>query len=110
MPLTIDSILTDDLIEVIERDDEMGYFVIRLGSLQPGIIIHLGRYRSRDTTKYTASHVIHTPMQIDAYRTSIPFAESWEAALYKAVTGLTSFYRSAVGAGHTPNDSWLEES
>ena len=107
MPFTIDDILSDPLVTVIERDDEMGNFALKIGSLQTVIFISLGRARTSQTTKFNLSHAIHTTVQIGAYRTSIPFADYWEYALQKAVSGLTSYYKQAVTAGHTPNEDWL---
>jgi hypothetical protein len=53
------------------------------------------------------SHVIHTPLQMDAYRTSLPFSDHWVSALHEAVSGLTMYYEQAVAAGHEPHESWL---
>jgi hypothetical protein len=108
MPVTIDEILRDDLIEVVDRDDELGSYAIKLGSLQTVVSIELGRFRSSDQTKYNVSHAIKTPTQIGAYRTSRPLADSWELALSRAISGLTMYYREATRAGHEPSEDWLE--
>jgi hypothetical protein len=108
MPLAIDEVISDDLIEVVERNDEEGHYAIRLASFKTVIFIDLGRYRNSERTKYRVSHVIHTPMQLDGYRTSTPFADTWEDAFHKAIRGLTSFYQLAVARGHVPSEAWLE--
>ena len=108
MPFTIDDTLNDSLITVVDRHDEMGSFAIRIGVLQTDIFIELGRFQTSETTKFRVSHAIHTPVQLDAYRTSCPFSDYWAYALHQAVTGLTEYYKQAVAAGHTPSEAWLE--
>jgi hypothetical protein len=109
MPYTIDGVLSDPLLTIEDRHDEMGSFAIRIGALQTVVFIELGRFRTQETTKFHVSHAIHTPLQIGAYQTSTPFADDWEYALHRAVTGLLSYYRQAIAAGHTPNEDWLEK-
>jgi len=108
MAYTLDGILSDPLITVVDRHDEMGSFAIQVGSLQTVIYIELGRFRTGKNTKFRLSHVIKTPEQLDAYRTSKPFADDWEYALHQAITGITMYYEMAVKKGHTPIESWLE--
>ena len=107
MPWTIDKALDDPDIEVVDRHDEMGSYAIKVGSLSPVITIELGRFMNSDTTKFIVSHAIHTPEQAGPYRTSKPFDDYPAYALHRAVDGITSYYRSAVKAGHKPKDSWL---
>ncbi len=107
MAYTIDGVLGDPLLTVEERHDQMGSFAIKIGALQTVVLIELGRFRTQDTTKFHVSHAIHTPLQIDPYRTSNPFADYWEYALHRAVDGLLSYYKQAVSAGHAPSESWL---
>ncbi len=108
MAYTIDGILADPLITVVDRHDEMGSFAIQVGVLETVIYIELGRFRTSDITKFHLSHAINTPEQLDAYRTSRPFADYWEYALHQAVTAITMHYEIAVKKGHVPAESWLE--
>lgn len=107
MPHTIDDALSDPLVTVVERDDEIGWYTIRLGDLKTNVSIDLGRLQTSDRTKFRTSHVIHTPLQNDAYRTSLPFADYWAYALHRAISGLTDYYNQAVAKGHTPSENWL---
>lgn len=109
MPYTIDDILSDPLITVEDRYDDMGNFAIRIGALTTDVFIELGRFRTGATTKFRVSHSIHTPEQDAPYRTSLPIADYWEAALNRAVDGLLFYYRMAVRSGHLPQESWLVE-
>ena len=102
-----DSVLDNDLVEVVERDNAKGYFCIRIGTLDTPVMIHLGRYMTTDETKYFVSHAIKTPLQGSPYRTSQAFDDTPAGALRKAVFGLTNYYRRAVGEGHEPNEDWL---
>lgn len=107
MARSIDEILAHPLITVEDRHDEMGSFAIKLGSLQTMVFIELGRFRHGQTTKFHQSHVIHTPVQADPYRTSRAFSDSWEDALEDVLRTLTSYYEEAVRKGHKPQESWL---
>ena len=107
MPYTFDNVLDHDLITVLERDDCLGNFVIRLGDLETPITIKFCRLISSEETIFEVSHAIHTPVQIDAYWTSRPSANSPAYALHRAVNGLTSYYQDAVNAGHEPCEDWL---
>ena len=109
MSYKIDEILANPLLTVEERDDERGSFAVRIGRLTAVISIELGRFHTTETTKYRISHAIHTPKQLGPYRTSRPSADSWEAALQKAVNGLTSYYKEAVDSGCQPHETWLVE-
>ena len=95
MPYTFDNVLDQDLITVLERDDDLGRFVIQLGGLKTPITIRLCRLMSSEETTFEVSHVIHTPTQADA--------------LNNAVFGLTSCYRGAVNTGYRPCEDWLVE-
>lgn len=103
------SALQDDLVTVVEQNDEMGHFCIRIGKLKTLVTIELGRFMTSDKTKYSVSHAIKTPTQIDPYHTSLPFAATPVGALNRAVTGLTMYYQQAVDAGHEPKEDWLVE-
>jgi hypothetical protein len=60
-----------------------------------------------DETKVTVTHAIHTPVQAGPYRTSRPYWDDPAYALEMTINGFTRYYEDAVGAGHTPNPSWL---
>lgn len=109
MPHTFDSVLSNDLIEVIDRNDEMGSFAIKLGSLETPIFIELGRFMTTDTVKFDVSHAIKTPLQLSAYQTGRTFEDDAGSALYRAIKGLTQYYREAVAKGLEPDESWLVE-
>lgn len=107
MAYTFDDVLDDDLVTVVERDDEMGEFVVRIGGLETPVTIMLERLKNNERTNFQLSHVINTPEQAGPYRTSLPFGDRPEYALKKAITGLTMYYRQAVEKGHEPSEDWL---
>ena len=77
------------LVEVIERNDELGVFVVRIGSLEMSVTIELGRFMNSERTKFALSYVIKTPLQARPYRTSRPFDDDPGYALHRAIDGLT---------------------
>ena len=91
--------LSDDLIEVVNRDDDRGVYNVRIGVLSPIVTIVLTQDGG-----FWMSHGIKTPEQATPYRTSRPLGDN---ALYGAVTALTHFYSLAVREGHKPEDAWL---
>ena len=107
MPWNFDKALSNPLVTVEDRIDEWGSFAIRIGSLKTLISIELGRHMDSDETKVIVSHAIHTPVQMDPYRTSRPYWDDPQYALEQTVRGLTDYYQQAVKAGHTPAESWL---
>lgn len=96
--------LDNGLVEVIERNDEMGVFVVQIGSLETPVTIELGRFMNSERTKFTLSHVIKTPLQAGPYRTSLPFGDDPGYALHRAIDGLASWYKQAVKEGHEPSE------
>ena len=104
---TFDEVLDNELVDVIDRNDEMGEFVVRIGSLATPVTIELGRFMNSERTKFTLSHVIQTPLQAGPYRTSRPFDDDPGYALHRAIEGLTSWYEQAVAKGHEPSEDWL---
>lgn len=107
MAYKFDEVLDDELVTVVERNDEMGEFVVRIGDLETLVSIELGRFMTSERTKFRLSHVIQTPMLAGPYRTSLPFGDDPGYALHKAIDGLTSYYREAVDQGHEPSEDWL---
>ncbi len=107
MEYIFDEVLDNELVHVIERSDEMGVFVIRVGSLETPVTIELGRFMNSERTKFTLSHVIKTPLQAEPYRTSLTFSDDPVHALCRAIDGLTSWYKEAVRKEHEPSEDWL---
>lgn len=107
MTYTFDDALDDELVTVFERNDEMGAFLVRIGTLETLVTITLGRYMTSEHTRFELSHAIKTPLQGAPYRTSLPFDDSPGHALHRAVDGLTRWYRDAVENGHQPSEDWL---
>lgn len=83
MSSRLDDVLENELITVVERNDGMGNYTIRLGELETMISIDLGRTPDGRFVKFSVSHAIHTPTQLGPY------------------------YREAVSKSHKPNESWL---
>ena len=108
MRFTFDDALDDDLITVVDRNDEMGSYAVKVGTLDTVVFIELGRFMTTNHTKFTVSHAIHTPENAAApYQTSLPFDDTPAGALHRAISGLTDFYRLAVQNGHKPTAKWL---
>jgi hypothetical protein len=107
MPWTIDSALEDDLVTVVERDDDEGEFILRIGDLNTIVTISLRRFMNDDRTRFIVSHAIHTPSQAGPYKTSVQVADDPAYALHRAVSGLTDYFREAIKAGHKPAETWL---
>lgn len=107
MAWSIDKALEDDLITVLDRNDDIGSYSIRVGSLQTMVHIDLGRLLTSNHVKFQVSHAIHTPTQAGPYRSSRFIEDDAAYALHRAIDGLTSYYRDAVKAGHEPQESWL---
>jgi hypothetical protein len=56
---------------------------------------------------FELSHYIHTPTQAGPYTTSRPWDTTESGALRRAVDCLLSYYKEAIQAGHSPDESWL---
>jgi hypothetical protein len=103
---TVDSVLVDDCISLVQRRDAEGAYLIRVGTLRTVVTIRLRRtWGSRIADRQ--SHAIRTPRQPCPNWSCAPEAESPAEALYKAISGLTIHYRKAVGEGHLPAEEWL---
>lgn len=93
--------------EPVELVDCRGLtFSFRLGRLSTLITLRLTHLEGGDVG-YALSHAIKTPLQAGPYRTSRSYDDSFPAAVRKAVRGLSSYYASAVEAGHEPAEEWL---
>lgn len=107
MKWSIDSALEDDLVDVVERDDNKAIYVVRFGPLTTTVTITLELDRLNQTTYFTQSHGIKTPVQGEPYWTSFPGGDSPGNALHKAIWGFTMNFRTAVELGHTPSEDWF---
>ena len=108
MAWTIDSALDDDLINDLIRYDKIGTYEFRIGDLDTIVTVEVSRLPAREEAVYRRSHDIHTPVQAGPYHQSRPYWDSVPYALHQAIDSLTSYYRDAVKAGHTPNENWLK--
>lgn len=107
MPYTLENVLRDDTITVIERDDDRGLYKFRLGELTPVVTIILYRSLISEETRYERSHAIKTPLQAGPYHQSRLFWDDPAYALHQAIDSITQHYKDAVSEGYTPLDSWL---
>lgn len=101
MTSVFDEALKSEYVTVVERFDDCGEFIIRLGNLATLIKIRLGR-------GYLLSHVIKNPLQADAYFPDNRHTVSRPQQLEEALSALTAYYVSAVKAGKIPTEDWLE--
>ena len=105
---TFADVLEGDLVTPVGSDVAARTFRIRIGSLATVITIRVGKRRGpHGRYEYTASHAIRTPEQLGPYLSSVPFGDTPEEALAKAIDDLTIFYSAGVEAGHEPAESWL---
>jgi hypothetical protein len=107
MAWTVDSALDDDLVEVVDRNDAGGEYVVQIGTLTTLVTISLRRLLNSDDVEFIVSHAIKTPVQAGPYWTSRPFDDDPAYALHRAINGITSYYRQAIQAGHHPREEWL---
>jgi hypothetical protein len=110
MAYTIDEVLNNPLVTIVERNDADRIYRIRLGELNQVITIRLKKSVIITGIEYSTSHVIKTPPQDAPYRTGSPFGDTPASALDKAIVDLTSYYRAAIKAGFSPSDDWLQPS
>ena len=105
---TFAKVLEADLVTLVSSDIAAGTFEIRVGTLATVITIRISKRRgSTGRYEYTVSHAIRTPEQLGPYLSSIPYGDTPEEALAKAIDDLTIFYSVGVRAGHKPAESWL---
>ena len=79
-----------------------------IGTLAGVITIRIDKRRTtRGKYEYKVSHAIRTPEQLGPYLSSIPFGDTPQEALAKAIDDLTIFYSLGVQAGHEPAEDWL---
>jgi hypothetical protein len=107
MAWTIDTALEDKLINNVIRNDKIGTYEFRVGVLNTTVTVEVYRLPNGDEAVYRRSHDIHTPGQLGPYRQSRPYWDNVPYALHQAIDSLTSYYRNAVNAGYTPDESWL---
>ena len=105
---TFAEVLGGDLVTPVSSDMASRIFRIRIGTLSTEITIRIGKRRgSSGRYEYKASHAIRTPEQMGPYFSSIPYGDTPQEALAKAIDDLTIFYSVGVRAGHEPAESWL---
>ena len=105
---TFSEVLDEALVTPVRSDAASGTFDIRIGALATVITIRIGKQRgSNGRYEYKTSHAIRTPEQVCPYLSSIPYGDTPEEALGKAIDDLTIFYSVGVRAGHEPAESWL---
>ena len=107
MAHTIDKVLTNPLVTVVERNDADQIYRFRLGELQQIITIRLNKRPNSHFIDYETSHVIKTPSQIGPYRASRLFGDTPASALAKAIGDFVSYYSISIKDGHSPSDDWL---
>lgn len=100
---SIDEALKHQYVTASRRDSND--FYIKLGALKTEIRIHLKV--SEFGIEFEQSHVIKTPSQLGAYRTSRPWNDTPGSALRQAITGLTQYYEAEVNKGTSPSEDWL---
>ncbi|OJU14325.1 MAG: hypothetical protein BGN85_00285 [Alphaproteobacteria bacterium 64-11] len=103
----MDRALADDLVKVLDRDDQAGLYTLLIGEIATPVTITLERRSSSNATAYTVSHAIKTPALAEPHRANVQSDANPERALRRAIRGLTSYYRLAVDAGHSPSGDWL---
>lgn len=103
---TVDSALQDECVSVVQRRDDEGAYMIRIGSLQTIVTIYL-RPTWGTRTAFRQSHAIKTPRQRCADWSCAPEAQSPGDALRKAISSLTTHYQKAVCEGFAPTEDWL---
>ena len=105
---TFAEVLDTDLVTAVSSDIASRTFRIRIGALRTVITIRISQRRGpHGRFEYKASHAIRTPSQMGPYLSSIPYGDTPEDALAKAIDDLTIFYSVGVRAGHQPAESWL---
>jgi hypothetical protein len=106
MVWTIDSVLSDELIKVTERDDAEGRYLFRVGVLQTVISVKINRLNNGHAS-FSRSHNIRAGNQAGPYRETRPEWDDEAYALHTAIEGITFYYKKAIGEGHPPVESWL---
>ncbi|WP_179404243.1 hypothetical protein [Burkholderia guangdongensis] len=56
---------------------------------------------------FETSHHAHTPDQISAYITSVPYEDSVPYAVYRAIDSVKSYVDQAIESGHRFDTKWL---
>ena len=105
---TFSEVLDADFVTPVSCDEGSRTFKIRIGTLATVITIRIGKHAgSPGRYEYTVSHAIHNPEQLGPYLSSIPYGDTPEEALAKAIDDLTIFYSAGIRRGHEPAESWL---
>lgn len=109
----------DKVIETLDENDEIAESYVLLREMKlyldvsndfhPCIKIKIYKSSSISGAPYhfEVSHHVHTPEQAGPYFPSRTFAESESEAIRQAIHTTTTFIKSAIRAGHEPQDNWL---
>ena len=109
MAYTIERALDDKLIELVNRNDDLGIYKFRVGVLDTIVTVEIGRLPASERARYHRSHDIKTPSQAGPYHQSRYDWDDVPYALFQAINSITSYYRMGLEDGHTPDESWLVE-
>jgi hypothetical protein len=107
MSMTIDAVLQNPLIAVVDRDDSSGYVCFRLGALKTAIEVWVTWRSEFEKFVFTQSHAIQARGQDAPYWTSRPYNDSSALALDQVISGLCRHYKWAIQDGHAPEETWL---
>jgi hypothetical protein len=108
MAWTVDEALDHKLVTVVDRDDKVGHYAIRIGDLKTVITIDLKPSRTiKGWTEFKQSHAMKAPGQNAPYWTSRPMNNDPGSALHQAIRGLADYYEHAIQKGHQPEEAWL---
>lgn len=105
MPWELQAIFDNESITDVQIFVSEYQFSLK-GIAQP-ITIRIYKNINRNWYEFTQSHYIHTPTQGGPYITSRPWNDDEKLALHQAVSGVTTYYNSAIREGHAPQESWL---
>jgi hypothetical protein len=109
MAYTIEKALDDDLIELVNRNDDLGIYEFRVGVLDTIVTVEIGCLPTSERARYHRSHDIKTPSQAGPYHQSRYVWDDVPYALFQAIDSITSYYRMGVKDGYAPQESWLVE-
>ena len=83
-------------------------WVFQLEGIPTKIAIELIVDPLNEQYRYRRSHTIHSPANPAApYYPSLPFGETVEWALRKAIMSIMMYYNDSVEKGHAPSADWI---
>lgn len=102
---SVDRALDDEFLTMLERDDDLGVYRFRIGTLMTEVTIALSSLRG--DWRLSISHTMKTPEQLNPYKPADRIFANNGRALHEAISALTTYYKVAVDSGHKPDESWL---